>query len=541
MKLADLKSAATQAMEKYPLHIVPAVVHPALAKIAGVAQITQPDEVWGPIIVLGIIAGILLPVLQLFVRDWRRAGLFVTAFIGWCFAYSFLVAIFMDLRRTAGFVGNEEALKPVFMVYTIIYLLIPIFAIRLLLKLNSSLLKDLTFVLNATMIGFFAWDGVAFFNSYQEYFAKSASIVAQNKLPSNFIANAKVTVRPDIYYIILDGMASEDSLKKRFQIDSDFIKSLEERGFYVAADSKSNFEFTVLSLSSSLNMRYPLERFADASTHNNWNLIMPIIENNQFVQALKMLGYKYILLDSSAASTRNSPLADQVRRAGPMYGFSDFSLLLHQSIWSLVEPSYPIFHNLLGGQRLWEFQELKNTVSEPSPKFVFAHINFPHYPYILDRNGKVLEDCSFSPLGVMWKEKDKYRDAALFAQKASLDAVDAILKNSKAPPIIIIQGDHGPDSGGRERVSPTTSEYVDERHSILNAYYLPADGKSELYSTISPVNSFRTVLRHYFHLDLPNLPDKQYFAAFPEICRVQDVTKLLKTPSSGDKAGSLER
>jgi hypothetical protein len=65
--------------------------------------------------------------------------------------------------------------------------------------------------------------------------------------------------------------------------------------------------------------------------------------------------------------------------------------------------------------------------------------------------------------------------------------------------VIILQGDHGsPRAKGWEM-------------TILNAYYLPdAQGRSRLYPSISPVNSFRVIFNAYFGADLPLLPDKAY-------------------------------
>src|SRR5690606_20516760 len=82
---------------------------------------------------------------------------------------------------------------------------------------------------------------------------------------------------------------------------------------------------------------------------------------------------------------------------------------------------------------------------------------------------------------------------------------------SEKPPVIIIQGDHGP--GGRLKwKSPGDSCYA-ERTSILNAYYLPDGADALLFPNITPVNSFRVVLNAYFGADLEMLPGKSYFTS----------------------------
>jgi hypothetical protein len=53
-----------------------------------------------------------------------------------------------------------------------------------------------------------------------------------------------------------------------------------------------------------------------------------------------------------------------------------------------------------------------------------------------------------------------------------------------------------------------------ERFSIFNAYYLPGDGKSALYDTITPVNTFRIIFNEYFGATWERLEDKSFFATW---------------------------
>jgi hypothetical protein len=78
------------------------------------------------------------------------------------------------------------------------------------------------------------------------------------------------------------------------------------------------------------------------------------------------------------------------------------------------------------------------------------------------------------------------------------------VQDSRIPPVIIVQGDHGP--------LPDLTEEPSQRLPILNAYYLPGvEMDSMLYPSISPVNSFRVVLNSYFGQNLPLLEDQSYF------------------------------
>ena len=62
---------------------------------------------------------------------------------------------------------------------------------------------------------------------------------------------------PDVYYVILDTYGSASMLREFYDFEnSGFITSLQNRGFFVAEESFSNYAMTTLSLASSLNMYY---------------------------------------------------------------------------------------------------------------------------------------------------------------------------------------------------------------------------------------------------------------------------------------------
>jgi hypothetical protein len=60
-----------------------------------------------------------------------------------------------------------------------------------------------------------------------------------------------------------------------------------------------------------------------------------------------------------------------------------------------------------------------------------------------------------------------------------------------------------------------TYDVFKETVAILNAYYFPDGEYDALYPSISPVNSFRIVLNHFFNQDYDILPDLSYFTTDP--------------------------
>ena len=83
------------------------------------------------------------------------------------------------------------------------------------------------------------------------------------------------------------------------------------------------------------------------------------------------------------------------------------------------------------------------------------------------------------------------------------EAVSTILQNSKTPPIIILEGDHG---------SRALPDFEGEKESFhcLNAMLLPGGGDKLVRPGMSPVNTLRLILRHYFGVPLELIEDKQF-------------------------------
>lgn len=93
-----------------------------------------------------------------------------------------------------------------------------------------------------------------------------------------------------------------------------------------------------------------------------------------------------------------------------------------------------------------------------------------------------------------------------------MQTLEIIIKNSPKEPIIIIQGDHGSWNTAYAKNSATQISDPNERMPILRAYYVPKKVRENLYPTISPVNSFRIILKHLFDEPIDILEDKSYFS-----------------------------
>jgi hypothetical protein len=394
----------------------------------------------------------------------------------------------------------------------------------LLVRKAASRLSPLTLVLTTFMVVLLAFTltnvvkGLSTTARPRSFAAADAMIeqnLAQPLQPS--------TTPPDIYYIILDGYGRSDILQEYFGVqDEEFQNFLRDQGFYVATNSHSNYGQTYFSLASSLNLNYlePIQQ-AVGLKGNSRKPLRYLIENNSVARLLRAAGYRYVLLASTYSGTLYSPLADLCRCE--TYGMTEFErTLLDKTMLGLWLPRslhYDAHRRKINGM----FAELARLPELDSPKFVFAHFLVPHPPFVFAADGSAINyERPFGLLdgshyrGSREEYVAGYRGQVTYLNRELQKVVAAILANSATPPIIILQGDHGP--GSMLRWSNPAQTNMAERFSILNAYYLPGylpgDGKAALYDTITPVNTFRTIFNQYFGTNWERLEDKSFFGTW---------------------------
>lgn len=335
---------------------------------------------------------------------------------------------------------------------------------------------------------------------------------------------------PDIYYIIMDAYGRADVLKSMYGVDnSTFIDYLRNKGFYVADQSHPDYIQSVFSIPSGLNFSY-LESEPEGSDAVQY--FTNLVSDNRLMRTLKQCGYETVAFETGFSFT-NHPQVDLYLSSGsPLNNFESLLLAGSPLDWlpGAIYQKPPAFSYEGHRERvLFDFAQLAELPKRPGPKMVFAHIVSPHPPFVFDAQGNPIQpDRSYSmndgdDYRGTWDEyRQGYAGQVQFDNKMLEKTIDAILAKSSRPPIIIIQGDHGP--GGFLNWSSPEKSCLWERASILNAYYLPDGGESALYPQISPVNSFRVVLNTYFKAKLELLPDRTYFTSHRLIRQIIDIT-----------------
>lgn len=447
-----------------------------------------------PLVFSLLVAGIIYWIAFLAVRNIHRAALISAAALLLFFTYGQVYSAFEGKTILGLALFRHRVLFPLF-------LLIGaggVFWIRRRVKHPDAPAHVLN-LLSIFLLIYPAW--IIASTLFQQFLADSSS--RNTAAPESADAAG---ARPDVYYIILDGYGRQDILKTLFGYDnSAFIDGLRERGFYVAECSQSNYAHTMYSLSSSLNHEY-LDTLGAANDAER----IALLKHGAVRAAFESLGYSIVAFPTGWSMTEWTD-ADIY----PDYGRSfttltEFETLYLDTTMLRVATDYDRLNSKTTPYSqarrlrvLSMIETLKEIPTREGSYFVFAHFVIPHPPYSFGADGEWLEinadTASYDEISRAYINQVEYISGEILA------IVDVLQRESDVPPVIILQGDHGPP--------PDLTNDPAIKMPILNAYSLPGvDQDQALYPSISPVNSFRVVLSRYFGADLPLLDDLSYFA-----------------------------
>lgn len=316
-------------------------------------------------------------------------------------------------------------------------------------------------------------------------------------------------IKPDIYFVITDEYAGKTALGELFSFDnSGFENELQNRGFHITNNTASNYNATVYSMASLLNMDYihgldPQQKI----NHPDMLICRRLIDNNNLAVFLKQNGYKiynYSFFDFAKKKknfnnfffpTNNSLLTNQTFIKRILYHFGA-RLVSKQKIIDIKK------NNLYNDIKIEELTRKTVLTKEDNPRFIYTHLKKPHHPYYFDIDGNEIPVDSLTDEFTM--DRNAYIEYLQYSNRKILDLVDFIRKNSAKPPVIILMGDHG---------FRQLAEDVDKKYWFmnLNAVYLPNGNYKGFYDGMTNVNQFRVILNSVFGQQLPLLNDSTSF------------------------------
>lgn len=456
--------------------------------------------------VLITFGGLVLFFLWIFFRDFEKSAIISSVFLLITLPFDYIYNIFfynsfIQMRwRWAFFV--------LFFIFAVLWFL------------TKKTKRDLSNINKAMAVAAGTFVLISFFHVATGYYA---AYTDESHNDMKIVVDNETTQLRDIYYIILDGYSSPDVIRNIMGLEEmdQTVAFLEEKGFFIADKSQSNYPDTLYSLPSSLNMDY----LQDPSAHKRHFMLA---EDHKVKDFLKSYGYKYLHFGADAFTYFNR-YADENINLGLFspYQTAVWHSTLFRPVQNLFGARFDILADKFGflDRRLtqWERERFKLQKlaeipnKENLPVFAFAHFLIPKGAYVFDKNGNFVTEEEANNSSTI----TNYLAHVMYINKEIENLVNILLEKSDIEPIIIIQGDHGfpfynnldlieefaqPDRA-KELVVPRKYSFP-----IFNAYHFPVDGDKLLYNSITPVNTFRVLFNYYFGQNFDLLDDINYNA-----------------------------
>jgi len=483
-----------------------------------IGQLKSPETLLPSAIILAATA-LILTVLWLFLRrDIEKAGAVTSVILILFFSYGHVYELIKEFKIGDFLIGRHRYLM-------IAFALVFIIATWLLIKTRREL-GNLTKFLNliATVLVIIPLISIGVskikttnLNDSEDYVSTSDEVYDASSQDENL---------PDIYYIILDGYASSNTLKEFYGYDnSDLDNFLRDNNFFVASRSTSNYPNSFLSMSSSLNMEYVNYLSGTVGEDSNDRSVpYQMIEDNKVVNYLKSKGYKFIHFSSGWGPTNYNKNAD-LNVAISHTRWNEFNTLLIQTT-ALDAFEKKFFQDVGRSRVLNTFKGLADVNEIEGKKFTFSHIVCPHPPYLFDREGNAVPAADFDMNNWGSEQKEYYLNQLIYINKEIKNLVSEILAESENPPVIILQADHGSRNTFIEGQYPTDDMFK-EGFRILYAVHIPESQYELFYDTITPVNTFRAIFNTCFGEDYELLEDFNYNSFESAPYQFTDMTEIV--------------
>ena len=342
-------------------------------------------------------------------------------------------------------------------------------------------------------------------------------------LEGNSVWSGVALQTPNVYWIVADSYPNLAELRLHYSFDnSEFVRELESRGFYVARESYSNFSNTKLSVPTMMNMEYPFDAgetyaiavgdgWAPRPGRTNRGTAATVSGDNRSVGFLKQLGYRYVHLANRSFNLLRCRGFEDVCIEGAGGGLTELELNLLRRVPSdlylewfrgLPEGTMPRRDPEASGTGIPELATVLEEARLPEPFFLYAHLSVPHPPFLVDEYCRV---------GALVASRRSFVRQLRCVNRQLLALLDQIRRDDPSA-IVLLSADHGP----RMTVKPGLPlfrwdrEQVRETLGILNALHLPPECQRGLHPGLTPINDMRIVFACLGGHDPQLLPERHF-------------------------------
>ena len=501
-------------LEQYGIHsfLLPVffILH-SYRQYYGLVDIAVAVKILGELILFFLIFFLLALAIS---KNLNKSLQLITLF-GFVYLFYGVIKDFVQLTLRASFFSKYSVLLPSLIIATIILA-------RVIFKKKDF--RKTNLFQNSLLIIFILIDGIMLIAFDNSYFLKQNLLTRNSHL--NLDKLAAPPQKPDVYFLVFDSYPGTIFLKDYLQYDnSSFNETLQNKGFRVLANPKSNYNRSAFSISSNLNFEY-------LKNIKNFQRITPkeytdatfTVEHSLVPKFFKH--YNYLFYNLSIFDVDNVPSL----HPEDFLTLPERNVLLYNTlserlkrdlVWNLIVGKYAVPFVQEMAKRHWENstreqikkRDFNNIVIDSlmkiplqktsSPKFIYAHVYLPHPPFFYNENGSE-NDLKTILNEESQKSKSLFLSYLKYTNKVAIKIIDRIMQASGGSALIILQSDHG------FRDFPS---YPPAYFKNYSAFYFPDKNYSALYDTMSNINTFPVIFNRYFGTNIPLQQDSTVFLA----------------------------
>lgn len=340
-----------------------------------------------------------------------------------------------------------------------------------------------------------------------------------NNLPS-FDSKQLSPARPDIYFIVADGYPSTTYQQDVLEASHNTLDSfLIDKKFFLVNNARSNYNNTAFSMSSILSMQYvDWMKGTSVTKPYHYNLAIAAIKNAPVFKLLNEQDYSLYNLSVFDIGKTISVKREDFLSTTPS------AIIFYNTFWNCIRRDilpefFPVLRERLihkqqldNKEHLSKYKDYNRQVSDSlltiadlpasSPKFIYTHLEMPHFPYFYDSAGKAYPDeIVFGP--AMIKDKERFKNYVAYSNAHISQLITRVLTQTNGQAVVIILSDHG--------INDLPGSRKEDAFSNYSAFYFPDGNYHQLYTGMSNVNTFRVLFNKYFAQRLPLLSDSSIY------------------------------
>ena len=371
-------------------------------------------------------------------------------------------------------------------------------------KKNTTVQKKIFLYINCLLIIYCVLDAGLLISKSFNY-----KKLQESKILFNY---KKVTVKPDVYYLLFDEYPGYSSLESGFGFKNDSLYDFFRQQQFKILPTYSNYNFTIFSISSIFNMQYVKDDYNhdhEITDQRDFRNRFNEIKNAEVFSIYNRMGYK--IENYSIFDVGNQSCVNPDKSFLPVHSRVLTTKMLHNRLiknigwwfngtWleNIFKKPEAIYQADETNQDIEKKLQQSLLQKNSNPIFYYAHLVMPHAPYFRDSSGTLLNKKYAGSVSL--NDTEYFLDYLKYTNKVIRSLVNNIVTHNPSA-IVIVMSDHGFRDYNHHK------DYHAPAFNNICAVRFPDKDTIPDKDSFSTVNFFRYVFNCEYNQQIPYLKD----------------------------------